>query len=335
MRAAVFKRAGFPWQIEDRDIPVPSTGEALVRVGRCGICGTDLNMTSGAGYDFPCDSVLGHEFAGEVVEIGAGVTNLKRGDVVTALPATGCGDCSVCASGLGVICSRMRPYSSGYAEYALVAARTAVVLPKSLSLSDGALVEPLSVGLHGVALAHMPQEAKVLILGAGAVGLATTFWARQLGAKRIVTASRSLRRADLAVHMGADDYIQTGQGEAERIRSSLGGDPDVVFEAAGAVGMLAQATSLVRPMGHVVSLGFCMAPDPVIPGVATYKQIRMTFSMAWTLEEFQKSVDVLDAGHVEPRAMVTNTISLADLPAKIDQMRHPHGETKVHVAPNA
>lgn len=334
MRAAVFKKAGSPWKIEARDIPVPSAGEALVKVGRCGICGTDLNMTSGAGYDFPCDSVLGHEFAGEVVEIGLGVTNLKLGDIVTALPASGCGECSICVSGLGVICPKMRPYSSGYAQYALVAARTAVVLPQSLSLSDGALVEPLSVGLHAVALAQMPQDARVLVLGAGAVGLATTFWARRLGAKRIVTASRSPRREDLAVHMGADAFIQTGEEEMERIRTSLGGEPDIVFEAVGAVGMLGQAINLVRPMGHVVSLGFCMAPDPVIPGLATYKQVRMTFSMAWTLDEFQKSVDVLDAGHVEPRAMVTNTISLADLPAKIEQMRLPHGETKVHVAPN-
>lgn len=334
MRAAVFKKAGSPWQIEERELPVPAVGEALVKVGRCGICGTDLNMTSGAGYDFPCDSILGHEFAGEVVEIGPGVSNLKPGDVVTALPATGCGECSICASGLGVICPKMRPYSSGYAEYALVAARTAVVLPRSLSLADGALVEPLSVGLHGVTLAKMPEDAKVLVLGAGAVGLATTFWARQLGAKQVVTASRSARRADLALHMGAHSFVQTGEEEAERIRSALGGEPDVVFEAAGAVGMLGQAINLVRPLGHVVSLGFCMAPDPVIPGVATYKQARMTFSMAWTLAEFQKSVDVLEAGHVEPRAMITNTIALADLPAKIEQMRFPHQETKVQVAPN-
>lgn len=209
MRAAVFKQAGSPWAIENRPIPVPSSGEVLLKVGRCGVCGTDLNMTSGAGYDFPCDSVLGHEFAGEVVELGAGVTRLRVGDVVTALPASGCGKCDLCCGGLEVLCSKVKSFASGFAQYALVAERSSVKLPQSLSLSDGALVEPLSVGLHGARLARMPQNARVLVLGAGAVGLAATFWARQLGAGRVVTASRSMRREDLAIAMGADRFVQT------------------------------------------------------------------------------------------------------------------------------
>jgi threonine dehydrogenase-like Zn-dependent dehydrogenase len=334
MRAAVFKQAGQPWVVEERPVPVPGTGEMVVKVGRCGICGTDLNMTSGNGYDFPCDSVLGHEFSGEIVELGQHVTGFQIGEIVAALPATGCGDCAICRDGLEVLCPQMKPYSSGYAQYALVAARTAVKLPQSLSLADGALVEPLSVGLHGVNLAHMPKGARVLVLGAGAVGLATTYWARQLGAGCVVTASRSARREEKAMILGAHHYVQTGTDEAERINAALGGLPDIVFETAGVVGMLGQSLNLVRPNGHVVSMGFCMAPDPLVPGIATCKQARITFSMAWTLAEFQQSVDALDAGHVEPRDMVTNTITLDALPAKIDEMRQPHNETKVHVAPN-
>lgn len=335
MRAAVFKQAGQPWAIEEHELPRPGPGEALVKVGRCGICGTDLNMTSGNGYDFPCDSVLGHEFAGEVVELGAGVDTLAVGDVVAALPAAGCGECQVCRDGLQVLCPAMRPYASGYAEYALVAAKVAVKIPQGLSLSDGALVEPLAVGLHGVKLANMPADARVLVLGAGAVGLATTFWARQLGAARVVAASRSPRREEKALQLGADTYVQTGEDEAARINDALGGPPDIVFETAGAVGLLGQSINLVRPNGHVVSLGFCMAPDPVVPGIATYKQVKLTFSMAWTLDDFQQSVDTLAAGHVEPREMVSATIGLGDLPAKIDSMRGPHTETKVHVDPSA
>lgn len=333
MRAAVFKQGGKPWAIELRPIPVPSKGEALIRVGRCGVCGTDINMTSGNGYDFPCDSILGHEFAGEVVDLGPGVDNLQVGDLVTALPAAGCGKCEVCLDGLQVICRQMQPYSAGYAEYMLIAARTAVKLPQSLSLADGALVEPLAVGLHGVRLSGLKDGARVLVLGAGSVGLAATFWARQLGAARVVAISRSSRREEKAMLLGAHSFVQTGEDDTPQIYEALGGMPDVVLETGGAAGMLARSIELVKPNGHVVSLGFCMAPDPVVPGAASYKQARLTFSMAWTLDEFQTCADHLHAGHVEPRHMISNTIPLSDLPDKIEEMRGTHSETKVQVAP--
>jgi threonine dehydrogenase-like Zn-dependent dehydrogenase len=334
MRAAVFKEGGKPWAMEERPIPTPGPGEALIKVGRCGICGTDINMTSGNGYDFPCDSVLGHEFAGEVVDLGAGVENLKVGDLVTALPATGCGECEVCRDGLQVICGKMQPYSSAYAEYMLIAARTAVKLPQSLSLADGALIEPLAVGLHGVKLSGLSAGARVLVLGAGSVGLAATYWARQLGAGRVVAASRSARREEKAMLLGAHAYVKIGEEDTPRIYEALGGMPDVVLETAGVVGMLGRSINLVRPNGHVVSLGFCMAPDPVIPGAATYRQARLTFSMAWTLDEFHQCVDRLDSGHVEPRHMISNTIALSAVPEKIQEMRGSHNETKVHVVPS-
>ncbi|GAA4768621.1 alcohol dehydrogenase catalytic domain-containing protein [Novosphingobium ginsenosidimutans] len=333
MRAAVFKEAGKPWAIEERPDPTPGEGEAVIRVGRCGICGTDLNMTSGRGYDFPCDTVLGHEFSGEVVAVGKGVETLRVGDRVTALPAAGCGHCDLCHAGQVVMCSNMAPYAGGYAEYMRIAERTAVKLPAALSLNDGALIEPLAVGLHGVRLAQLPLGAKVLVLGAGAVGLAATFWARRLGAGKVVSASRSERRRDMALTLGADDYVLTGEGEAERINEALGGMPDYVFEAAGAVGLLQQSINLVRPNGHVVSLGFCMAPDPVIPGVSTFKQVKLAFSMAWTVPEFRYAVDTMDAGHVEPRQMITSNIGLDDLPDMIDRLRGENTETKVHVDP--
>ncbi len=335
MRAAVFKEGGKPWAIENLPDPTPGPGEAVLKIGRCGICGTDLNMTSGQGYDFPCGSRIGHEFSGEVVAIGAGVENLKVGDRVAAMPSDSCGTCEFCAIGLSMMCSEHKSYMGGFGEYLTVAARKAVKLPEALSLTDGALVEPLAVGLHGAHLANMPEGARVLVLGGGTVGLAATYWAKRLGAAKVVTASRSQRRADKALEMGADAFVQTGEGEAERVNEALGGPPDIVFEGVGVPGMLGQSIELVRPNGHIVSLGFCMGPDPVIPGIASFKQVRLTFAMSWTLEEFQQSVDSLDAGHVEPRTMVTNTIGLDELPAMVETLRGSNAETKVHVDPFA
>lgn len=329
----MFKQAGCPWVIEERPDPIPAAGEAVIKVGRCGICGTDLKMTSGSGYDFPCDTVLGHEFAGEVVALGKDADPLRIGDPVTALPVAGCGHCDLCGLGLQAMCPAMAPYWGGFSEYMRIATASAVRLPAGLSLADGALVEPLAVGMHGVVMADIKPGARVLVLGAGAVGLATIFWARRLGAGRIAAASRSPRREALALATGADGYVLCGEGEAERVAKVLGGPPDHVFETTGAVGSLGQAINLVRPQGGVISLGFCMEPDPIIPGIATAKQVRMSFSMCWTLEEFQHSVDILDRGHVEPRQMITKVVGLDALPAEIEALRAPNGETKVHVDP--
>jgi threonine dehydrogenase-like Zn-dependent dehydrogenase len=333
MQAAVFKTANTPWAIETVADPIPLAGEAVIKVGRCGICGTDLNMTSGKGYDFPCESVLGHEYAGEVVALAKDVSTLKIGDIVTAMPAAGCGDCPMCHQGSPLLCAKMTGYMGGFAEYMRIAERVAVKLPAALSLADGALVEPLAVGLHGVALAAMPMGARVLVLGAGAIGLAVIYHARRLGAGRIVSAARTLQRAELAELTGADASVALGDGEAERIAAALGGPPDYVFECAGAVGLLGQAVNLVRPNGTIISLGFCMAPDPVIPGIATYKQVKLIFSMAYTLPEFQHVTDMLDRGAVEARHMITETIGLDALPAMIDALRANNTQAKVQVNP--
>ncbi len=318
MRAAIFEGAGKPLVLRSIDDPTAGEGELVLKVGRCGVCGTDLHMTSGHATDFPAGTILGHEYAGEIVDIGAGVTNFKIGDIITAMPCKGCGKCAACLAGAPLMCAQMQGLVGGFGEYLRAAATSAVKLPASLSLADGALVEPLCVGLHGVSLAQLVPGARVLVLGAGSVGLA---------------ASRAARRAGLAVQLGADDFVQFGDGEAERIADVLGGPPDVVLEAAGAIGMLNKAIELVRPNGLIVSMGFCTSPDPILPSLATWKQVRLAFSMGYTLGEFQFCTDILAAGHLEPRLMVTETVGLNALPDAFEALRAGSGQTKLHVNP--
>ena len=334
MRAAVFNGAGQPWAIETLPDPEPQAGEVVIKVCRCGICGTDLHMTSGSAWDFPAGTVLGHEYAGEVVAIGAGVDGIAIGERITAAPAVGCGQCDACRSGQFMLCPKMQGYMGGFAEYLRAPAVSAIKLPQSLSFADGALIEPLAVGLHGVALAAIKPGARVLVLGAGSVGLGAIYWARRLGAGRIVAASRSARRAEMAGALGADAFVPFGENEIGDVQEALGGPPDVVLECIGSVGMLGKAVEHVRTDGTIISMGFCTSPDPVIPGIATYKQVRMIFSMAYTLAEFEQVARALDAGHVEPRAMVSDIITLDALPTMIDQLREGANQTKVHVTSN-
>src|SRR5271169_3573863 len=114
MQAAVFKGVGTPLSIETRPDPVPGEGEIVLRVGRCGICGTDLSMTDGSSQTFPVDSIIGHEFSGEIVAIGVSVDRLKLGDRVTALPYTGCGKCATCLAGRPNFCTHFRGMIGGF-----------------------------------------------------------------------------------------------------------------------------------------------------------------------------------------------------------------------------
>ncbi len=331
MKAALFRAPGQPLSVETVDDPTPGEGQVVLKVGRCGICGTDLHMTSGHGWTYPANSVNGHEFAGEVVALGGGVSKLRIGDKITAMPMTGCGACDACRRGYPGVCKAMRGQSGGFAEFACVAENTAIKLPQALSLADGALVEPLAVGLHGVAMAKMRPGARVLVLGGGSVALAAIYWARRLGAGRIAALSRSDRRAALTKTMGADAFVAAGAEEPQRVADALGGEPEVVFECVGAVGMLGQAVNLVQREGLIVSMGFCTAPDPVIPGVATFKGVTIAFSMVYTINEFQFVVDTLEAGHLEPREMISQVVDLEALPDALEGLRAGSPQTKVHV----
>jgi len=333
MKAALFKGAGIPLVVEEVADPTPGPGEAVIRVKRCGVCGTDLHMTSGHGNDVAIGSVPGHEYCGEVVALGKGVENLRLGQHVTAMPVAGCGRCASCLSGYPMACFQMQGLVGGFGEYMRIAAASSIVLPDSLSAQDGALVEPLAVGLRGVRLAAMPPGARVAVIGAGSIGLAVIYWARLLGAGKIVALSRSARRADLAVQMGATRFETLGEGEGDRVAQALGGMPDIVFECTGAVGTLQKAVELVAPGGAVVSLGFCTSPDPILPSLATWKQVTIKFSFAYDLREFQHCADMFDAGHVEPRLMVSRTVGLDSFPELFEALRAGANETKVHVDP--
>ena len=333
MKAAVFQGAGKgrALAIETLDDPEPRPGDVIVKVQRCGICGTDLHMTSGHGWDFPTGAVIGHEYAGEVVAVGTAVERFREGDRVSGMAQAGCGQCEACFRGLPLLCVKADGGMGGFGEYLRLAEGAAVRLPQTLSIADGALVEPLAVGLHGVRMADMQMGARVLVLGAGSVGLAAIFWARRLGAGRVVAASRSMTREAMALEMGADAFVQTGEGEIERVIEALGGQPEIVLECAGAVGLLGQAISHVKTFGQVLSLGFCTSPDPVIPGLAAFRQVRISFPLAYSPGEFRHVADMMLAGKIDPKAMITSTIALDDLPETFEALRGPNDQTKVHV----
>jgi (R,R)-butanediol dehydrogenase/meso-butanediol dehydrogenase/diacetyl reductase len=332
MKAAVFHKPGTPLVVETVDDPTPRPTDVVIKVHRCGICGTDLTMTAGHGWDYPLGSIPGHEFAGEIVEVGSEVTGFKKGDVITAVPTAGCGHCEGCFHQVLPLCDNIEPIMGGFGEYMTIPTRVALTLPSTYTMGDAALVEPFAVGLFGVRNAAIEPQDRVLILGAGTVGLTTTFWAKRLGAGRVVVASRSERRAPLALEMGADAFVQTGENEVEKVIEALGGAPNIVFECAGAPGLLGKAVMHVRKFGKVVSMGFCTSPDPIIPGLASFKAVTMTFPVGYGLRDFQYVADQMLAGKINPKSIISSVIPLNELPKMFEDLRGPNTETKVQVS---
>ena len=334
MKAAIYPGQGQSVVIENLDDPVPGPDEVVIKVHRCGICGTDLSMTRGGTWEFAAGSQLGHEYSGEIVEVGNQVVDLRVGERISVLPSPACGHCAACRShGNHVLCQN-KPGTAmrGFAEYARLPANLATRLPNTLSMTDGALIEPLAISLYGVKFAHIQPGDRVLVLGAGTVALYAIYWARRLGAGRIVAMSRSDRRRALALQMGADEFISYGPSEVAEVAQALGGAPQVVFEGVGAEGMLHKSVQHAAQFGRIVSLGFCTAPDPVIPALGSYKCVSIQFAVGYSMKEFIYIADQMDKGHADPKVIVSREIALQELPSMMAKLRTANSETKVHVS---
>lgn len=332
MRAVIYHGPGKPIAIERVADPTPSKGDLLLKIGRCGICGSDPSMTSGSPFDYPIGCRLGHEFAGEVLEVGKDVTGFKVGDKVACLPHIGCGTCPTCLSGRPFYCTAVRFLSGGFADYIAFPHQSAVPLPQSLSLADGALVEPVACGLRALNLARMSGGEDVLVLGAGSMALAVVYWARQLGARTITVASRSSSKRDTMLALGADAFHSFDEDDPEAFARMT--PPDIVAECAGKPGLLNKAIETVRPTGSVVSLGMCMQVEPILPVYCAFKEIRLYFPIAYTVDEFAATARAFETGTVRPEIMIDEVIGLADVPAVIEKMRAGANTRKVQVDPS-
>ncbi|MFO1466060.1 MAG: alcohol dehydrogenase catalytic domain-containing protein [Steroidobacteraceae bacterium] len=336
MKAAVFQGIGRPLVIEERPQPSPGPGEVLIKVGRAGICGSDLHMTSEPGTPIAVGTVIGHELAGEIVALGQGVTELRIGDRIAPMPFVGCGHCPACDDGRPHHCPQARiDVVTGFSQFSRVGAGDCIVLPPELSDEDGALIEPLAVGLQGVRKAGMRIGCRALVLGAGPIGLACAFWARRLGASRVALMAHSRRRERFARALGATHFIAQSEeaDPAKAINDALDGPPEVVFEAVGQPGAIGNAMDLVAPRGTIIGLGFATGQDSFSSAVAIMKEVRLLFSVVYEKRDFLYTAEIMAAGERAPRAMITDTVSLAAMPEKFESLRGHTADCKVMVAP--
>jgi threonine dehydrogenase-like Zn-dependent dehydrogenase len=223
----------------------------------------------------------------------------------------------------------------GYAQYAAVEARQCRRLPWGISAADGALAEPLAVGLHGVTQSDLKPGDTVLIVGAGAIGLAVAFWARRQGARKVVLADLTDMQAERAMALGATGFVVSDEEIAAKAATACDGPPDIVFECVGRPGMIDHCISQVRPRGKVVVLGLCTAPDHMDSFRAISKEVTIVMSVFFNMHEFANAIDALDSGRFAPQNLISDLVGLKDMPTTFEALRKRTTQCKVLVDPFA
>jgi len=334
MKAAAFKRQNEMGIIEAPK-PKAGAGEVVLKVHACGICGSDLHACQ-YGFGMPPDTIMGHEFCGEVHEIGAGVRGFELGERVAGLPFITCGTCDRCQRGMEIHCRNLRGLGLGqlpgaYAEYVACGAGSLFKLPDNVSSRDGALVEPLSVGLHAVKRSGAGIGATAVVMGAGPIGLAVLTWAKAKGVTAVVS-ELAEGRAELARKLGAHVVVNPNdQDPADKVREMTGRSPDLVFECIGVKGTLTNAINMVGPRGQVVVVGVCMEPDQIQPMNCIFKEVSVNFVLGYDPPDFDETIEALASAKIKPQPMVTDVIAVEQVPEMFEALRRPGARAKVLV----
>jgi (R,R)-butanediol dehydrogenase/meso-butanediol dehydrogenase/diacetyl reductase len=315
--------------IEDRPIPEVGPGQALVKVEVCGICGTDVHAYL-SGSIYPLGTVMGHEPAGTLVEIGAGVEGFQPGDRVVLYSFASCGRCPACRRGLDYYCPNRSSHGLGsstqwdgaYAQYVWVpyAEKMLVKIPEKITFEEATLADPFGAPLRAVRRSRFKPGDAVAVLGAGPIGLLAVQLLKASGASQIICTEISPQRAAIARLLGADCVVNPAEeGEAliDRVAEMTGGlGVDIAFECAGTPAAFQQSLDLVRPGGQVMAVGVIEQETPVNPFDIVIKEIDLRGALACNQHELQLALDLLARGKVNTELMLSDTILLDDIEAQ-------------------
>jgi L-iditol 2-dehydrogenase len=337
MKAIAKTRPAFGAELVDIPVPRPGGGELLVKIAACGICGSDLHIYEwelGAERFAPrLPMVLGHEPAGEVVEVGPEVSGFKKGDHVALDPFGHCGRCSTCLAGRFNLCASPTTLSGAFAEYTIAPAANAHPVPANMELEQAALLEPFATGLHGVEQSSVKAGDRVVIEGPGPIGISTALAARAMGATSIVVTGlrADTERLELARRFGFQTVCAEDQDWIAQVKSRVGEDgADVVFDAAG---MMHSVRQLIKRGGQLVLLGW---PARDLPSAEMrslfFHGVNIISSRVRSPETWRRAIALVANRTVELAPMVTHRVDLANGLEAFELLRRKQG-VKVLVNP--
>lgn len=322
MTRALYAYAARDLRLENCDVADPRAGEVRVRLLRGGICGSDLHYFNHGGFGtvrLREPMILGHEVAGEVTALGAGVAGLAEGDLVAISPSRPCGGCGECLRGLPNHCLDMRFYGSampfphiqGAFREEIVADAAQCVRANGLSAGEAAMAEPLSVVLHAMRQAGELLGRRVIVTGCGPIGVLAILAARRAGVAEIIATDIAGPVLDFARQAGADVVLNTAEDPDALAPYATGkGSLDVLFECSGSAIALAGAIPALRPRGRIVQLG--LSGDMTVPMMQiTAKELSLGGSFRFH-EEFAIAVRMMQGGLISVAPLITHNYELAD-----------------------
>lgn len=351
-------RRGAQLVCEDLAEPKPGPGQVLLKSLACGICGSDLHALHHVGrvaellrrsgfsdvLDDTQDLVFGHEFCGEVLDYGPGTPrSFKEGTRVVAMPVV-IGPKHIETIGFS------NRFPGAFAEHFVAMAPALIEVPNGLPSTHAAMVEPMAVGIHGVARARLERDTVAMVIGCGPIGLSVIAALKAKGVSPIIAADFSPTRRKLAEKLGADVTVdprsespheqwsrfEVPPSLAEHGMAKLTGRSlrkAVVFECVGVPGILQGLIDSVPPETQIVVLGACMEMDRIEPVMALNKQINISFASFYTPEEFALSLQRVAEGVTDVTPLITDVVGRGGVAGAFEALRNPEFQTKIVVEP--
>jgi len=317
MKAFRFHGVGLPLQLDDVPVPQPGPGEVRVAVRACGVCGSDVHIVEGVTDTGPRPLILGHETAGVVDEVGAGVTDVRPGQRVCLSAGYGCGSCPSCAVGAENICSRLAipgiTRDGAQAEYVVVPARTIVPLPDSIEFGVGAiLTDAVSTPFHAIRRSGVAAGQTAAVFGLGGLGLPAVAILTQVVGAQVVAVDTRPRALERARAFGATAVVDASDGHPARAVRALTAGADATFEFVGSAAAVDQAVKSLRPGGTCTVVGVCrdrlhldVRQETLVAG-----ELRIQGSFGCTADDLRDLVDLVGSGRLDVAAVISHRLPL-------------------------
>lgn len=329
-----------PGQFELREVPVPAPGpgEALIRIARTGICGTDMHIFHGAYAADKLPLIPGHEFTGTVAELGEGVAGLEEGQPVVVDMNIGCGRCYWCRRNEILNCPEMQQLGitmdGAFADYICVPARLVIPANSQVSPAVLALTEPLACVVRAARKSQVTFGQSVVIIGAGPIGNLHVQLMRTIGAAPIIVSDLSAERVQMAVDCGADFGVSDPDELEETVmRATDGRGADIVIESVGHPALYRQALGLMRKGGHLAAFGLTGAGEtlPVDILQTILEENSIKGSVAGMGQDMHDSLTLLSHGRIRTDAFTGAEFALADIQSAFDSFADRPQDLKTQI----